>query len=280
MKHPGQAQLLMLENSVRLESIKLVVVSKDFKHPLLSPLFLGVYYGFGIINRIVFILVGALVALLFNLIRAFTLSMIKINGAGHVLDTPIYQLGNWVLPTLHDMVGWIENLLILLALFFLARLAKGGIILTSMGTNPSYWSNIRFSTPWPFQILTIIWITFTFFSSEFYYSAHEAKLENLPHISLTVDDPEISVEEQVISNQITAQLHYTDASSIRWQQRDRMIPKQIGSKEMIFNPNQEYWQAFEANWESGGACTAVLSTHSPSCLPSINWTATSQPPNG
>jgi hypothetical protein len=47
-----------------------------------------------------------------------------------------------------------------------------------------------------------------------------------------------------------------------------MIPRQIGSKEMIFNPNQEYWQAFEANWESGGACTAVLSTHSPAaCLP-------------
>jgi hypothetical protein len=47
-----------------------------------------------------------------------------------------------------------------------------------------------------------------------------------------------------------------------------MIPKQIGSREMVFNPNQEYWQAFEANWESGGACTAVLSTHSPAaCLP-------------
>ena len=25
-----------------------------------------------------------------------------------------------------------------------------------------------------------------------------------------------------------------------------MIPKQIGSKEMKFNPKQEYWQAFEA----------------------------------
>ena len=64
--------------------------------------------------------------------------MIKINGAGHILDTPIYQFGDWVLPTLHDMVGWIENFCILAALFFLARLAKGGIILTSMGTNPTY----------------------------------------------------------------------------------------------------------------------------------------------
>ena len=241
---------------------------QGFQASIVITLFLGTYYGFGIINRIVFILVGAFVALLFNLIRAFCLSMIKINGAGHILDTPIYHFGNWGLPTLHDMVGWIENLFILLALFFLARLAKGGIILTSMGTNPTYWSNIRFSTPWPFQILAIAWITFTFFSSEIYYRAHESKFERLPEISLNIDDPKILVEEQVISNQITAQLHYTDATSIRWQKRDRMIPKQIGSKEMIFNHNQEYWQAFEAKWESGGACTAVLSTHSPAaCIP-------------
>jgi hypothetical protein len=166
------------------------------------------------------------------------------------------------------MVGWIENLFILLALFFLARLAKGGIILTSMGTNPSYWSNIRFSTPWPFQVLTTAWVTLIFFGSEFYYTAHEEKLESLPKISLNINDPEILLEEQVISNQITAQLHFSYANSVQWQQRDRMIPKQIGSREMIFNPNQEYWQAFEANWESGGACTAVLSTHSPAaCLP-------------
>ena len=137
-----------------------------------------------------------------------------------------------------------------------------------MGTNPNYWSNIRFSTPWPYQVLTIVWIILTFFGSEFHYSSHETKLANLPKISLNINDPEILVEEQVISNQITAQLHYSDATSIRWQQRDRMIPKQIESKEMIFNPNKEYWQAFEAKWESGGACTAVLSTHSPAaCLP-------------
>ena len=37
---------------------------------------------------------------------------------------------------------------------------------------------------------------------------------------------------------------------------------------LVVNPNDEYWQVFEACWDSGGACTAVLSTHSPeSCLP-------------
>ena len=48
-------------------------------------------------------------------------------------------------------------------------------------------------------------------------------------------------------------------------------------REMIFNPSQEYWQAFEASWESGGACTAVLSTHS--WLP-VQLDAASQPPIG
>ena len=47
-----------------------------------------------------------------------------------------------------------------------------------------------------------------------------------------------------------------------------MIPSKIRSQEKAINPNQEYWQAFEAEWESGGACTSVLSTHSPAaCLP-------------
>ena len=64
---------------------------QGFQASIVITLFLGTYYGFGIINRIVFILVGAFVALLFNLIRAFCLSMIKINGAGHILDTPIYH---------------------------------------------------------------------------------------------------------------------------------------------------------------------------------------------
>jgi len=45
------------------------------------------------------------------------------------------------------------------------------------------------------------------------------------------------------------------------------------------NPNQEYWQVFEATWESGGACTSILSTHSPeSCLPLTGLTQVSPLP--
>ena len=169
---------------------------QGFQASVVITLFLGAYYGFRIIKHLIFVLVGALVALLFNLVRAFSLSMVKINGAGHILDTPIYQFGSWVLPSLHDMVGWIENLLILLTLFFLARLAQGGFILRSMGTTPSNWSNIRFSIPWPFQILTIAWVTFTFFGSELYYSAHEKELRKPTQNLLNINDPELLVEEQ------------------------------------------------------------------------------------
>ena len=235
---------------------------------IVITLFLGAYYGFGIINRIVFVFVGSLVALLLNLVRAFSLSMVKINGSGKILDIPIYQLNSWTLPTIHDMVGWIENICILLILFLLARMAKGGIILTSMGTSPTNWSNLRFGTPLFFQVIVVIWVGLCFGLSEMHYANHESKLRLQPRISLDLKDPSIFVEEKLISNQINAQLHYNTAHSFQWQSRERMIPKHLGTKEMTFNPNQEYWQAFEANWESGGACTAVLSTHSPAaCLP-------------
>ena len=69
---------------------------QGFQASLVITLFLGAYYRFGIFNRLLFIFVGALVAILMNLIRAFSLSIIKINGAGHILDTPIYQIGELV----------------------------------------------------------------------------------------------------------------------------------------------------------------------------------------
>ena len=81
-----------------------------------------------------------------------------------------------------------------------------------------------------------------------------------------MEGPGILAVEQDISRQVAAQLHYEDAQSTQWQDRFRNIVNSYG--QIMINPNAEYWQAFEARWESGGACTAVLSTHSPeSCLP-------------
>ena len=79
-------------------------------------------------------------------------------------------------------------------------------------------------------------------------------------------------KRQSISKQITAQLHYEDARSIQWQDRFKSRINPYTQKTSL-NPNYEYWQLFEASWDSGGACTAILSTHSPdSCLPLTGFT--------
>jgi hypothetical protein len=89
----------------------------------------------------------------------------------------------------------------------------------------------------------------------------------LPKIVVSLDNEELFTQKQEIPRQVTAQLHYEKAKSIQWQDRFRTIPHPYGLDPLI-NPNDQYWQAFEATWNSGGACTAVLSTHSPdSCIP-------------
>jgi len=102
-------------------------------------------------------------------------------------------------------------------------------------------------------------------------------MEDLPALRLSLKDPEIHIEEQVISKQVAAQLHFEDAQSIQWQDRFRLRLSPFG---FVLNPESEYWQAFECTWDSGGACTAVLSTHTPeSCLP-LTGLVQINPPHG
>ncbi len=100
----------------------------------------------------------------------------------------------------------------------------------------------------------------------------------LPRLKLDLEDNSILTEVNTISKQIAAQLHYETAQSIQWQERlwTRLNPY---NQTRHINPNQQYWQAFEATWESGGACTSILSTHSPeSCLPLTGLTQVSPLP--
>ena len=76
-------------------------------------------------------------------------------------------------------------------------------------------------------------------------------LENLPRLEVNLDDPTILTSQQNISRQVAAQLHYEEASSTQWQDRFRNVYNNFG--QLVINPNTEYWQAFEARWDSGGA---------------------------
>ena len=97
--------LLLMEHEARLEGtvIDVGVFGKigvdqacsginGLQASLVVTLFLGAYYRFGWIHRIVLALAGTLVALAFNLGRAFSLSFLKVKGKGHYLDDPPFHL--------------------------------------------------------------------------------------------------------------------------------------------------------------------------------------------
>ena len=168
----------------------------------------------------------------------------------------------------------IETGFIFLTILLLARLSKGGLFLTTLGTAPSNWRNLCCAPPLGLSIFSLIVTISSVIGAEFHYSDNEKSMVSLPKLVLKLEDSDILSSQQEISSQIQAQLHYEHARSIQWQDQFRSRWNPFGYLEI--NQNKEYWQAFEANWESGGACTAVLSTHSPeSCLPLTGLTQVS-----
>ena len=233
---------------------------------LVVSIFVGAYYSFGIIQRILLIAAGLLLALFFNLGRAFCLSFITVKGKGHILEKPILSIGNYDLPNVHDLVGYIETGFILLAILIFARFSRRGFLPSTLATRPNFWGNLKFRPPVAFSVITLITIICTLVLTEFHFKSIEKAMVPLPRIDLDMSGHEIIRNDQVISNQVRAQLHFAEATSFQWQDRYRSRWNQLGYPEI--NLNEEYWQVFKASWNSGGACTAVLSTHSPqSCLP-------------
>lgn len=244
---------------------------------IVVTLFFGAYYRFRWMNRVVLILSGAMIAIGFNLLRAFSLSYIKVKGKGHLLEDALFSIGGWDMPSLHDLAGWIETALIFLFIYLLARSARGGLFLRMLSNEPNNWNNLKSSPPLAYSLLTISTVIASVSYANYHFESRESNLENLPKLSLNIADDTLLVEEKIISNQIAAQLHFESAQSIQWQERLRTRFNPSNQTRLI-NPNQEYWQAFEATWESGGACTAILSTHSPdSCLPLTGLTQINPP---
>lgn len=233
---------------------------------IVVSLFLGAYFSFPLIHRFFLTAGGLLIALFFNLARAFSLSFLKVKGKGHLIENSLFSVGDFSIPNLHDLMGFIETGLIFISILLLARISKGGLFLTTLGTNQSNWRNLCVSPPVPLSIFSIIFIIITVVGTEMHFRNYEREMVNLPRLVLDLNESEIVLNENSISRQINAQLHFESARSHEWQDRFRAKWNPYGNFEI--NHRNEYWQSFEANWASGGACTAVLSTHSPeSCLP-------------
>ena len=243
---------------------------------LVVSLFLGSYYSFSLIHRFLLVLGGLLIALFFNLARAFCLSFVKVKGKGQYIDNSLFSIGDFSIPNLHDLVGFIETSLIFIFILLLARLSKGGLFLTTLGTSKSNWGNLYVCPPLPFSIITIISVISTVVGTEFHFMSKEKNMLTQPKLDLALDNSDIVLKENFISRNIDSQLHYEEAKSYQWQDRFRAKWNPYGFFEI--NHNDEYWQAFIAHWDLGGACEAVLSTHSPaSCLPLTGLTQITPP---
>lgn len=245
---------------------------------IVISLFLGVYYRLGVAHRITFCLLGVIVALALNLVRAFTLALLKVKGRGDLLHDPLPLFG-MELPTLHDLAGWIESGAILITLLILGRLARASIHRSTSSDEIYSWSNLRISPPLGFGASATLWLIAIPIFSHFHFSSHESDLAPLPSLAINFEDRHLITRSKHISSLVEAQLHYQEASSTEWQHRARATVLPNGS--LTINHGAEYWQGFLCSWESGGACTAILATHSPeACLPLSGLVQVSPPPGG
>ena len=234
---------------------------------LVVSLFLGAYFGLPVFQRISIVFCGLVISLVMNLSRAFSMSFLKVKGRGELLDSPLFSIGSWTAPNLHDLAGWVETLGILILVFLIAKIFCIGSVHRPIANMVSSWKNLKFTPPLSISLTSILICTSSAVLAEFHFRKNESDLIDTKRLVLSLSDNEIVLKTLDIPNQVAAQLHFEEASSIQWQDRFRALPHPYGL-EPIINPQEQYWQAFEANWESGGACTAVLSTHSPdSCIP-------------
>ena len=234
---------------------------------LVITLFLGSYYRLSIIHRLVFCLAGVVVALALNLTRAFSLAFLKVKGKGELLQEPLFTVFGNHAPSLHDLAGWIESAGILIVLLILARLTRSSSREPTASDEFTSWENLRVSPPAAFGASTCIWLFVIMCLCHMHYQISERSMEELPQIVTNFRDKNIIKEISPISSLVEAQLHYEEAQSIEWQERARALRNPYDGT-LVINPNDEYWQSFRCFWQSGGACTSVLSTHSPdACLP-------------
>ena len=233
---------------------------------IVVSLFLGFHYRLGLTHRMFFCLAGTVIALALNLLRAFSLTFIKIKGHGKLLHDPLFILFGEEAPSLHDVAGWIESGGILIIIFVLARMARNNNR-NSEEDERNDWENLRVSPPIGFGIGACLWIILIFVATHLHYGQRESSMVNLPPLITSFTDKGIVTEEKSISSSVEAQLHYESALSAEWQKR-ALSRKNPYDGSPVINQEAEYWQGFRCHWESGGACTSILSTHSPdACLP-------------
>ena len=140
---------------------------------LVVSLFLGAYFGLPVFQRISIVFCGLVISLVMNLSRAFSMSFLKVKGRGDLLDSPLFTIGSWTAPNLHDLAGWIETLGILILVFLIAKIFCIGSVHRPIANMVSSWKNLKFTPPLSISLTSILICTSSAVVAEFHFRKYE-----------------------------------------------------------------------------------------------------------
>ena len=204
--------------------------------------FLGHYFRFQILSRVVLVIMGILCAFLLNLFRAGFLAYLSASKGTDMAS-------KW-----HDPIGIAESVGTLILLLFLVLLLKKGFsVKTSSGfSDDSHGSFAYLHQPChrPFAWFTISWLALTLLTTNFYYWYHERNLPLNTPVQVDLHNQTRTFEKHRISDAIRAQLHYNEAVSARWKSTQNLD-----------------FLGFYCRWEQGSGSPLALAVHTPEvCL--------------
>ena len=228
---------------------------RSFQSTLMSALFLGELFRFSLIPRILFLVIGIGLSLIFNLIRTFSLTLMTYrNGA-------IY-MNEW-----HDWIGYFIAIIIFFILLAMAWVLQR----KKQSTSKSRWdieedeatARQKNNTPnWlrvsPIIALFAIYLLH-FAVVELWYLRNRPEGEK---IKITIDWGRAASVVQIkdIAPTIRAQLRYNEGEKYSWKSR-----------------NGTQWTGYLFKWEEGRV-SSFVDVHRPEiCLPAAGFQLKGQP---
>ncbi len=209
---------------------------RSFQATLMAALFLGELYRLGHTRRLILVVTGIGLALVFNLARTFWLTW---TGA---------QRGIEFLAAWHDPAGYGVLLLAFVGLWGCSLLLKRSNASTAAAAIHS--GSLR---PWPQKpvFLFLGWLIFVEGATELWYRAHERGLSRRPSWTLAWPEPSPAFRFHEISDDTRLILRYNQGKSGLWLSSD-------GSQ----------WMIYFFRWLPGRAAAQLAKNHRPeTCLP-------------
>jgi exosortase/archaeosortase family protein len=209
---------------------------RSFQATLMVSLFIGELNRLSVRKRLLLALLGAIVAVTFNLIRALTLA---VTAGRH---------GIGAIECWHDWAGYIVLALSFFTLLIIAKLLRDQR--QNISNAPADFA-IHF--PARAALLLLVWLGLSEVVNAAWYRAHE--INALSQQRWTADWP---FAPAPISENIRLLLRYNEGKSALWNRAD-------GSQ----------WQLFFFHWKPGRAAANLARNHRPeTCLPATGFALT------